>query len=385
MMWSEKYRPSSIFDMIGNEESRASLVQYLAKWKRGTKPVLLVGPPGTGKTTVANLAALQFGYDLIDLNASDIRSKSKINQLLNPVLNNAGIYNSPMIFIDEVDGIHGRADFGGVGALVKILKNPAVPIILAANSDASDKMKQIKKAVTTLYFKQVPPRLLRVYLHGILRMEGVELTPGSMIRSIIGSDGDIRSMLNMAQSFSTGFVADAAKSAATISPEDGVNAFFEADTLDEARRALYSMGASPQEKINAFYSSVVNAKMRPETRSAILRAISDADILYGRIMKTQQWRLLRYLNETLLGMYGSKAQIKYSKYNISWRLLNRIMFRGKDLQRISGILAEATHMSQSAVAAICLPYVMSMIGRGSLNLDLDGSLISAIKKEVAGS
>ena len=51
-----------------------------------------------------------------------------------------------MIFIDEVDGIHGRSNFGGAEALLKILKEPTVPMVLAANSASSTKMKSIAKA-----------------------------------------------------------------------------------------------------------------------------------------------------------------------------------------------------------------------------------------------
>ena len=96
-MWSEKYRPQNISDMVGNEESRSSIVEWFAKWKKGTKPLLLIGPPGIGKTTIAYLVAKQFGYDLIGLNASDVRSKSRINEILSPVLGNTTILGTPMI------------------------------------------------------------------------------------------------------------------------------------------------------------------------------------------------------------------------------------------------------------------------------------------------
>ena len=87
-MWSEKYRPQIISDMVGNEEARAAITEWFVKWKKGTKPLLLVGPPGIGKTTIAYLVAKQFGYDMIGLNASDVRSKSRINEILMPVLAN---------------------------------------------------------------------------------------------------------------------------------------------------------------------------------------------------------------------------------------------------------------------------------------------------------
>src|SRR2546425_5295978 len=106
MMWPEKYRPKSLLEMIGNEEAKESFVNWLGKWVKGTKPLLLIGQAGIGKTTIATLGAKQFGYDLIDLNASDVRSKQKIQEILDPVLGNAGLVGKPMIFLDEVDGIH---------------------------------------------------------------------------------------------------------------------------------------------------------------------------------------------------------------------------------------------------------------------------------------
>ncbi|NDB51727.1 MAG: AAA family ATPase, partial [Nitrosopumilaceae archaeon] len=198
-MWSEKHRPKQIIDMVGNEESRKSLVDWIVKWKKGVKPILLVGPPGIGKTTIAHLAAKEFGYDLVGMNASDVRNKSNIEELLSPLLGNTSLLGKPLIFIDEVDGIHGRADFGGVEALLKILKEPTIPIILAANSDDSDKMKNIKKTTKVIYLKPLPPRLLGLYLNKVLKDEGAKLSPGTIIKIIVECKGDIRSLLNMAQ------------------------------------------------------------------------------------------------------------------------------------------------------------------------------------------
>ena len=67
MMWSEKYRPQRFTDLLGNEDSRKFFLGWFEKWKKGTKPLLLVGPPGIGKTTLANLAGKNFGYDMICL------------------------------------------------------------------------------------------------------------------------------------------------------------------------------------------------------------------------------------------------------------------------------------------------------------------------------
>lgn len=381
-MWSEKHRPQNISDMVGNEESRSAIIEWFTKWKKGTKPILLIGPPGIGKTTIAYLCAKQFGYDMIGLNASDVRSKSRIKEILSPVLGNVSILGTPMIFVDEVDGIHGRGDYGGAEALIQILKEPTVPIVLAANSDISDKMKSIKKVVKTISFKPIPPRLLRVYLDNILKKEAAKLSPGSVIKVINKSKGDIRSMINLAQSLVTGFNPQTDKSFETINLEDGVNAFFKAQSIDEARGVLYALQIEPRQKIDAFYSSILTSNLDNKTLAKYLEVISRADALYGKIMKTQNWRLLRYLNETLIELYQKDDRIRYSQYNLSWPLLNRIRWDGRKIKSMSSLLAKKFHLSASAFSTIGLPYMLFCIKNNHLDLDLQETFGDIIEKEL---
>jgi len=382
MMWSEKHRPQSISDMIGNEEARTTFVEWFAKWKKGTKPILLVGPPGIGKTTISNLAGEQFGYDMISLNASDVRSKSRISEVLNPVLGNISVLGSPMIFVDEVDGIHGRADFGGAEALIKILKEPTVPIVIAANSDTSTKMKSIKKATKTIYFRPLPPRLLRLHIENILKMEGEKLSPGSLIKIIADSRGDIRSMINSAQALVGGFNPQTGKSFEILDVESGVNAFFKANSLDEARSVIYSMSIDPREKINAFYSSIITSNLSQQDMAKMLEVISKADMLYGKIFKTQEWRLLRYLDSILLGLYKKGTSVRYSQYNLSWPILNRLRWDGRSLKSLAKVMAKKFHISTSTFATFYLPYILFMIKNKKLELEVEESFGDIIEKEI---
>ena len=381
-MWSEKHRPQSISDMVGNEEARSSLVEWFAKWKKGTKPLLLVGPPGIGKTTIANLAAKQFGYDMIGMNASDVRSKSRINEILSPVLGNVSVLGIPMIFIDEVDGIHGRADYGGAEALIKILKEPTVPIVLAANSASSDKMKSIKKTVKTISFRPLPPRLLRIYLENILKKEGAKLSPGSLIKVIDESRGDIRSMINLAQSLVTGFSPQTEKSFETLNVEDGINAFFKAKSIEEARGVLYSIQIDPREKINAFYSSIITSSLSNDDMANMLQIISEADMLYGKIMKTQEWRLLRYLDAILIGLYKKDTSIRYSQYNLSWPILNRLRWDGKSIKSLATLLTKTFHVSRSAFATFYFPYMLFCMKNNQFELELEETFGDILEKEM---
>ena len=381
-MWSEKYRPKHILDLIGNEEARKSFVEWFVKWKKGVKPLLLVGPPGIGKTTLANLSSKHFGYDLISLNASDVRNKNNIQEILQPVLNNQSVLGLPMIFIDEVDGIHGRSDYGGVEALINILKESTVPIILAANKHSTDKMKKIKKSVTTIELRPLSPRLLLLHMHRILQKEDAKISPGKLIKLIIDSNGDIRSMINSAQALVTGFEPPTEKSFESLDVEEGINAFYKAQSTDEARSILYSMHIDPREKINAFYSSVITSKLSPTDLEKFLSIISEADILYGKIMRTQQWRLLRYLDSILLGLYKNNSGVRYSKYNLSWPLLNRLRWDGSKIKSINKLLATKMHVSSSIFSTIYFPYMLFCIKNNSFDLEFEETFDEVIEKEI---
>ena len=381
-MWSEKYRPQTIIDLVGNEEARAAFVEWFGKWKKGTKPLLLVGPPGIGKTTLANLAGKQFGYDMISLNASDVRNKSRIQEILTPVLGNTTILGRPMIFVDEVDGIYGRSDYGGAEALIKILKEPTVPIVLAANSDISTKMKSIKKVVKTIKLRPLPPRLVQLHLKNILKKEGAKLSPGSLIKIISESRGDLRSMINSTQALVTGFEPATEKSFESLDVESGINAFFKANSIEEARSVLYSLRIDPREKINAFYSSIITSSIPKNDLDNMLQVISEADLLYGRIMKTQEWRLLRYLDEILIKLFKKDSGVRYTQYNLPWPLLNRLRWDGKSIKALATIFAKNLHISRSTFATFFLPYILLGIKNKKMNFDLEENFIDIIDKEI---
>ena len=382
MMWSEKYRPQRLIDLIGNEDARKSFVEWFKKWRKGTKPLLLVGPPGIGKTTMANLASRDFNFDMISLNASDVRNKKNIQEILEPVLGNQTVLGQPMIFIDEVDGIHGRSDYGGVEALINILKESTIPIILAANNGSSDKMKKIKKVVKTIVLRPLPPRLLRLYLNMILEKENAQINPGILIKLISESNGDIRSMLNSSQALVTGFEPFTERTFESLDIEEGINAFYKSQSIDEARAVLYSMRIDPREKINAFYSSIITSNVSHLEMENFLQVISEADLLYGRIMKTQEWRLLRYLDSILLGLYKKDTTIRYSQYNLSWQVLNRLRWDGSKFKSISKNLSKQLHISSSTFATFYLPYILFCMKNDFLELELDDAYDELIEKEI---
>jgi replication factor C large subunit len=145
---------------------------------------------------------------------------------------------------------------------------------------------------------------------------------------------------------------------------------------------LYSIQINPRDKINAFYSSIVTSDLDSDTFAKYLEIISNADMLLGKIMKTQNWRLLRYLNDILINLYQKDDRIRYSKYNLSWPLLNRIRWDGAKIKSLSSVMAKKLHLSSSSFVTLCLPYVLFCIKNKTLELELQETYGDIIDKEI---
>jgi replication factor C large subunit len=376
MMWVESSRPRTVEELIGNEEARLAIIKWLAEWVIGSKPLLLLGPPGVGKTTVVQALSFQFDYDLIEMNASDTRNREILLNRIIPAFKNTSLLEKKMLlFLDEVDGISGRQDIGGIEYLVSVLKAPTIPVIMAANS-RDTKIRDLAKISKVIEFEPIHPRLLLLYINHILKKHNVTLSPEDKFSIVRSSNGDVRALLNNAQSISAGY--DAYKEDSfDVDIKSAVNLFFSCLSAEEAKKILSRtdavyidprFGISSDERrrdiVNALFSSILSSRIDIRILAIMLDILSKIDVLVGRMGTNRQWSLLKYF-DTLIA-YGlfyisrNKA-IKYSQYNMAWPLMGPILARGQSLKKLAGDLAQAAHTSKSTFSTLYLPYLIQVM------------------------
>ena len=376
MMWVESSRPRTVEELIGNEEARLAIIKWLAEWVIGSKPLLLLGPPGVGKTTVVQALSFQFDYDLIEMNASDTRNREVLLNRIIPAFKNTSLLEKKMLlFLDEVDGISGRQDIGGIEYLVSVLKAPTIPVIMAANS-RDTKIRDLAKISKVIEFEPIHPRLLLLYINHILKKHNVTLSPEDKFSIVRSSNGDVRALLNNAQSISAGY--DAYKEDSfDVDIKSAVNLFFSCLSAEEAKKILSRtdavyidprFGISSDERrrdiVNALFSSILSSRIDISILAIMLDILSKIDVLVGRMGTNRHWSLLKYF-DTLIA-YGlfyisrNKA-IKYSQYNMAWPLMGPILARGQSLKKLAGDLAQAAHTSKSTFSTLYLPYLIQVM------------------------
>jgi len=117
---SERLRPRRLEDLVGNARARAELRQWADRWNTGELPrhraAVLSGPPGVGKTTAALAIAADCGWSVVEMNASDARNESAIEQVAgrasisHTLLGESGRGRPAraLILLDEADCLTGR-------------------------------------------------------------------------------------------------------------------------------------------------------------------------------------------------------------------------------------------------------------------------------------
>jgi replication factor C large subunit len=381
-------------DFIGNENSRKKVVEWLSKWSNGSKPLLLVGPPGVGKTSFVHALCREFDIDLVELNASDTRNKNMLAQILYPIFSNASLTGKDfLLFLDEMDGISNREDSGGLDFLIDLFAEPSIRVIMAANK-STEAIKKISKVSKTINFSPIPPRLSMLYLDKVLRNRNSSMDANDRITVVRNSLGDIRSLLNSAQVMIAGYTT--AKNPSTeIDVEDMINQFFTSSTFEEALAIInradisYSdprFGQSSEDRrkdiLGAFFSSIVMSKIDISTIAALLDRLSELDVILSRSLVMRNWKIMRYFSSILAKSLFHESRnryIRYNRYSIGFENMG-IFSRAQGLRKTLRILAQYFHTSRSNFGTQYFEPLMQILARTDRYEDLIRNTITSEKE-----
>lgn len=217
MLWTDKYAPKKLDDLIGNPTIKEKLQKFLRDWSphQEFKAALLSGPPGIGKTTMAHLVSKAEGFQPVEFNASDARSKKILQSVVSGLTANHSMSeylvgasaeskrkdvvhmpHKTVIIMDEVDGM-GGGDRGGNAELIMMIKKTQVPIICICNDRQSTKVRTLSKYCLDLKFRRPDAGQIMKRLLPIVEGEGLKV-PSNVVEEIAKmSQSDIRQVLNM--------------------------------------------------------------------------------------------------------------------------------------------------------------------------------------------
>ena len=370
---TEKYRPKKFSEVKGQSFVIQRLTVFLRSFNPDAKGdklgMVLHGPPGVGKTTLAHVAALEFDAEILEINSSDLRNKDELERVLRPASEQKSLFNkTKILLIDEVDGIS-KFDRGGLGVLIEILKSSSFPVILTANDIWDRRFVELRKLVEVVPVKQLNYKDVFYILKGICVKEGALVDDESLLRVAIKSNGDVRAALNdlevLKEESDIGVIAknllyrDEKKDIFTVLKEVLKNKFSN-ETL-----WVYDKTDTPLDEVFLWLEENIPNEYHGEELVKAYDALSLADVYRGRIIRRQHWRFLVYQN-VFLSAGVSLAKIKpkfgFTSYKRPERILKTWIMNNKNAKKNSIITkyCEKGHLGKRK-ATKEFPYMVSFL------------------------
>lgn len=384
--WAEKYRPSTLDEIIGNTRAVEELKKWANAAEKDRRTAILYGPPGVGKTSAALALAKEMNWDVIELNASDERTAEVIKRCVGEAAKAgtfSGISGKRLIILDEADNIHGTADRGGARAIIEVVKKTNQPIVLIAN-DLYALSPALRGLCKVIQFKPIQTRTIVSVLKRICHREGIKCDEAALF-AIAEKCADLRSAINDLQAIAQG--------RDSISIEDIIVGrrdvketifqvlaeIFKGRELTKPLYAAYSLDESPEDLIHWIDENLPREYQDADLERGF-RALSKADIFLGRVKRRQRYALWRFASELMIcGTQNAKS----SDYNKSytpyspptfWRKLAQTKSMREVRDSIAEKIARYCHTSQQYVRSNMLPLFRILMTQKELAIKVAASL-----------
>jgi len=387
----EKYRANSFEEIKGQDSAIIELKTFLQNFPK-KRAIILNGPVGTGKTSMTLALAREFNLEIFELNASDLRNKSSLDEVLKPSTQQQSLFKKgKLILMDEADGITG-SDRGGVSELIRIISESSFPIVITANDIWQKKFSPLRQKCKIINLKELTESTIYEILTTILQKENKKINQETLNLITRKSKGDVRAALNDLDSIillgEEQFFQEVSDREKKEDIFNILKKVFQSPTDSQTPR-IYDNTQMDINEILLWIEENIPLEYHGEALVKAYESLSKADIFKGRIYRQQYWRFLVYQNFFLSAGISASTKLKYNKftkYQKPSRILKIWLSNQKNAKKKSVEIkyARLTHMSKKKVSkeAFLIPFILSNINQKTKEkLDLDEKELKYIEEK----
>jgi len=372
--WTKKYQPQSLSEMRGNKDIYGKLHRLVKTAKSSSRGIFLEGPHGIGKTSAVYALAKQEELEVVEINASDTRKKKAVQSLLSNVIGQQSLFaKGKIVLVDEIEGLSGRSDRGGVSAVAKIIKQSPYPVVVTGIDAQDRKYKKIKKKTIILELKKLKSSQIAETLKQIFSNENISYNERDVKQLARTAGGDMRAAINDAQAsiIKDEFVYSeeiASSRDVDLDMQNALTRIFKTTKAETALGAYQNVQQTLDKIFLWMDKNLYREYTKPEDLKNAYEEFSYADILYGRIRRRQYYRFYSYCYQLLsagIALSKEKPYRKKSRFKEPDRPLKIWIYNrktGKE-KTVAENLASYTHISQYESRQHVLPFIKKIASR----------------------
>jgi len=317
---------------------------------------LIHGPPGTGKTSLAWAIAKENNLDILELNSSDLRNRLQLEARLKPASQQKSLFKEgKLLLMDEVDGVSGTKDRGGVPELIRIISKTNHPMILTGNDIWQSKFSSLRTKCKLVEMKSLKTENIVKVLRNVSEKENVEENQHFLRQIALKSQGDVRAALNDFQNYSI----EKTENLDFLSERDlEQNIFNILKILFQERQdflGLFDKTKMSLDEILLWIEENIPKEYLGKDLARAYEALSNADKFRGRIYRQQFWRFLVYQNifqSAGISYAKDRPKAGFTKYERPKRILKIWLNNRKTAQKKTIAQKYATYVHCSAKRAM---------------------------------
>jgi replication factor C large subunit len=369
MPWPQKYAPKNLKEFINQKEAVETFLKWIKTWKPGKKALMFYGPPGTGKTALIEAYAKEKNLDFVEMNASDYRSANQIREVLGQSMQQRSLFSKGKIFLlDEIDGIAGAEDRGGIAEIIKIIQESSFPIVLTCNDPWDPKLKTLRDYCELVEFKKIHVLDIEKRLRQICEMEGIEVEKEVLRELAKRAEGDLRAAINDLETIARGRKKITLENLKVLGNReieasifDALKTIFKTKSALAAKLSISNVDKDPEEIFWWIEHNISQEYEKPEEIARAFEILSKADLFKQRVVKRQDWSLKKYMIDLMTaGVANAKKEMykKFTKYQYPSKLivLGKTKVERKEEKERLLELSKKLHCSTKKIKSEFLPY-----------------------------
>ena len=373
--WTKKYQPTKITEVVAQTTQISKIKSSLSP----TKPIILYGPTGSGKTSIVYAIAKEKNIEILEINSSDVRNKNAINRIIGTSTQQQSLFfKSKVILIDDVDALSGRKDRGCIQQITKLLPKSKFPIVLTCTDPYGKKLSSIRRKTTLIELTSISTKQIVERLKFITDQEKIIAAEPDLRTIAENSKGDLRAAINDLQtnSFNNQLLLRTENDRDTKeSVKYCLNMIFKSRKLQDVNNIFYKTEEDLDSCILWLDENLPKEYNSEELKKAY-NYLSRADVFKGRIRRWQYWRFLVYINALItsgIAISKEKRPRPVTSYKPTTRILKLWQAKMRNAKRnsISEKIADFTHTSKKRAIKDAYPYLKTILNQKEVSQELN--------------